>query len=107
MLQQSFTEGYKPLFDESVPKSIVLASAIAALLVQQHEVVACVTQNGTCSEGQKLLPPESLIKGFVATVNPDDKQPEQMAEYILAQKGSSLLSKVSSEHWNWLRKMYV
>jgi hypothetical protein len=80
----------------------VISSAILALLVQNHEVLACMA----C-----LTPSDpQVIEGFIVIPNLDDNIPHQRnlkEEYVVAEKGTSQFYNISDKNWNYLDILYV
>jgi hypothetical protein len=105
VLHMSFSEGFKPIFDHTLPSLEVIASAIASLLVQNHEILACMAR-----DGKHLTPSDPQIRGFIVIANPDHNIPHQKnqtEEYVVAEKGVSQFYKISDENWDFLNISYV
>jgi hypothetical protein len=111
-LALGFIEGFRPIFDNTLPTREVVAGAICAVSVQNHEVSACMTHelpaDPTSGESSANQPGKSPVSGFTVVVNPDDNIPEQKDQkdnYIVAPKGQSQFAQLSVDHWSCLNTL--
>ena len=57
VMHTSFSEGFKPMFDHSLPSLEVVSSAVTSILIQNHKVVACMARDRT-----HLMPSDPQIR---------------------------------------------
>jgi hypothetical protein len=101
MLKESFTEGYHPIFDTSLPtpSRAIIINAVAAILITDGEVVAVAPCNGPSYaiqpvtkggiSGQDLPPDRVVWIGEDATIAFDGNLPTEIKGFVVVQNGNT------------------